>query len=138
MLTDERNKPNRALLGSDNALGLFLDAIVQLQTIGKELHKRYEDNCNGDISETDIDEEGNDTVAAILQKKADDVAANVGLYTYHQTDPRGWPLRVSFYGPIPDNDYSKAVALDCRLYEEYDGPMTEDDPGHWDSNQSGL
>jgi hypothetical protein len=126
MLTDERNKPNRALLGSDDHLGLFLDAIVQLQTIGKALHKRYEDNCNGDISETDIDEEGNDTVAAILQKKADDVAANVGLYTYHQTDPRGWPLRVSFYGPIPDNDYSKAVALDCRLEEDYDGPTTEE------------
>jgi hypothetical protein len=123
MLTDERGKTTTAM--ESYKLGLLLDAIDQLQKIGKTLHKRYEDNCNGDISETDIDEEGFDTVAAKLQKQADAIAANVGLYVYHQTDPRGWPLYVS-YSAIPDNDYNwAATGIDCHLNEDYDGPTTE-------------
>jgi hypothetical protein len=124
MLTDKRGKGlNNGM--TDNGLSNLLDAIDQLQKIGKTLHKRYEDNCNGDISETDIDEEGTDTVAAKLQKQADAIAANVGLYVYHQTDPRGWPLYVS-YSAIPDNDYNRAATgIDCHLNEDYDGPTTE-------------
>lgn len=133
MLTDERGKTTTAM--ETYKLGLLLDAIDQLQKIGKTLHRRYEDNCNGDISKTDIDEEGFDTVAAKLQKQADDIAANVGLYVYHQTDPRGWPLRVS-YSPIADSTYDRAAAIDCHLEDDYDGPTTDDDPGHWDSNQT--
>jgi len=135
MLTDKRGKGmNNGM--TDNGLGLLLDAINQLQKIGKTLHKRYEDGCNGDISETDINEDGNDVVVEKLQKEADAIAANVGLYVYHQTDCRGWPIYVS-YSAIPDNEYNtKAVAIGCRLNEDYDGPTTADDPGHWDSNQS--
>ena len=125
MLTDNRGKGmNNGM--TDNGLENLLDAVAQLQKIGKTLHKRYEDNCNGDISETDVDEEGNDLVADKLQKDADAIAANVGLYVYHQTDPRGWPLYVS-YSPINDNEYNtKAVAIDCHLEEDYDGPTTEE------------
>ena len=96
-------------------LELLLDAVEQLSKIGKILHERYENSCNDDTPEEDLDAEGGDLVAAQLQRKADAIAANVGLYVYHQADPRGWPLYVS-YAPISDTDYTtEAVAINCHL-----------------------
>lgn len=118
MLTDERGKTTNAM--ESYKLGLLLDAVAQIQKIGKALHKRYEDNCNGPIDAVDQDADGNDIVIDQLQKKADAIAANVGLYVYHQTDCRGWPIYVS-YQPIPDNDYNRAAtAIDCRSDEDKD------------------
>ena len=117
MLRDNRGQFYNGHKDTDNDLALFLDAVAQLQKIGKELHKRYEAVCNGEEGYPEIDTEN-------LQKKADAIAANVGLYVYHQTDPRGWPLRVS-YLPIADNAYDKAAAIDCHLEDDYDGPTTE-------------
>jgi hypothetical protein len=118
MLTDNRGKVPTM---ETYKLGMLLDTVAELVKIGKALHRRYEDNCNGDIPETDIDADSNDRVAMKLQKMADAIAANVGLYVYHQTDPRGWPLYISF-NPIPDNDYNRAaVGIDCRLDEEEEG-----------------
>jgi len=101
-------------------LGLLLDAVERLSKIGKTLHHRYEMACNGDINPRNLDADGGDIVAAKLQKQADEIGANVGLYVYHQTDPRGWPLYVSF-NPIPDNDYNRAgTAIDCHLSDDED------------------
>ena len=112
MLTDNRGK----VTGMESyKLELLLDAVAQLEKIGRVLHERYEDMCNGDTPAEDLDAEGNDLVAAQLQRKADAIAANVGLYIYHQTDPRGWPLYIS-YAPIADADYdTEAVAINCHL-----------------------
>jgi len=117
MLTDERGKVPAM---KEYKLGLLLDAVAQLQKIGRTLHTRYENNCNGPIDVDDQDAEGNDIVIDQLQKKADEIGANVGLYVYHQTDCRGWPIYVS-YSPIPDNDYNRAaIAIDCRSDEDKD------------------
>jgi hypothetical protein len=107
MLTDERGKVPTL---DDNSLALLVDAISALKTIGKVLHARYEAACNGDTSPDEMDDEGNDLVADVLQAQCDAVAANVGLYVYHQTDCHGAALYVSFF-PIPDNDYTHAVCL---------------------------
>lgn len=113
MLTDNRGKATEAM--ETYKLGLLLDAVERLAKIGKALHERYELACNGDIEPEFMDADGDDLVAAELQKKADEIGANVGLYVFHQTDPRGWPLYVS-YNPIPDNDYNRAAtAVDCHL-----------------------
>jgi hypothetical protein len=108
MLTDRRNITNHAM--TDNDLALLDDAMKQLRNIAARLRKRYEANCNGILPEDELDYNGNDMKADKLQLQADAIAHNVGLYTYHQTDPRGCSLYVSF-APIPDNAYDCAVAL---------------------------
>ena len=89
-------------------------AIRNLRKMGRTLHARYEDSCNGTTAPEDMNEEGDDLVAWKMQDDADKLAASVGLHVYHQTDPRGWPLYISF-DPIPEDDYNRAaIALDCR------------------------
>jgi hypothetical protein len=106
MLTDERNKTTHPM--NDNELSLLFDSFLLLQRASKRLHARYEWLCdNQPDTET---EDGADKVVARLQAWADRIAANVGLYVYHQTDCRGAALYVSFF-PIPDNDYTHAACI---------------------------
>jgi hypothetical protein len=123
MLTDNRGK----VAGMETyKLGSLLDTVEQLAKIGKALHHRYEMACNGEIDAEDMNEDGDDLIAAKLQKKADKIGANVGLYVYHQTDPRGWPLYVSF-NPIPGTDYYRAAAaINCHLSDDDDEESNEE------------
>ena len=106
MLTDERGKTITAM--EDYKLGLLADALERLTALSKRLHARYEWLCDNESD--NADEDGNDLTVQRMQDKADQIAANVGLYVYHQTDCRGAAIYVSFF-PIPDNNYTRAVCL---------------------------
>src|SRR5450830_151101 len=104
MLTDQRGKTNNAM--DDNTLALFIDAIEQLRKLAKKLRARYEWLCDNEPKTAT--EDGEDINVEQWQAQADKIAANVGLYVYHQTDCRGASIYVSF-SPIPDNNYTHAA-----------------------------
>jgi hypothetical protein len=108
MYTDERNKTQHAM--DNNDLALLADTLPRLASLGKRLRAKYEWLCDHESDPQDCDADGNDLQVLKMQEKADAIAANVGLYVYHQTDCRGAALYVSFF-PIPDNDYTHAVCL---------------------------
>ena len=77
-----------------------------LRRKSEELHKVYENNCNG-LYEQEYDyirearaKEG------VIHKKALDLC----LFDYFQTDPRGATLYLD-KDPIPDNNYTNACCI---------------------------
>lgn len=55
-----------------------------LRRKGNELHKLYEDNCNGVIDEAQSTEQENN-----LYDIVDEYVKELNLFVYYQTDPRG-------------------------------------------------
>jgi len=106
MLTDERGKTTNAM--DDNTLAMLADTLARLTVLSRKLRARYEWLC--DNEPLAASEDGTDIHVEQMQAEADKIAANVGLYVYHQTDCRGASLYVSFK-PIPDNDYTHAACL---------------------------
>jgi len=75
-----------------------------LRRKGAELHKLYENNCNGLI---DSDIEYNVTTGRIMTKIEDYIPT---LHVYYQTDPRGASLYIDRQ-PIPENNYTQAICI---------------------------
>ena len=42
--------------------------------------------------------------------RIDKICTRVGLFFYHQTDPRGWPLYVD-KEPLPDDNYNRGIGI---------------------------
>lgn len=75
------------------------NAIKELQTISKKLHKWDERYCNEDIGQK------HEKAIAKLMFKANELAKELNLKTFHQSDPRGTSL---YLVPIDwDAEYTK-------------------------------
>ena len=77
-----------------------------LRRKGQELHKIYEDNCNGVIQ---TDEEYYKQTEPI-EKEVNVYCKNLGLFVYFQTDPRSATIYVDTK-PIPDDNYNQAQCI---------------------------
>lgn len=79
-----------------------------LRRKGEELHKIYEDNCNG-VFQTD-DDYFRSTLSKEKEVKAYLKTINKNLHAYFQTDPRGATIYVDIK-PIPCNNYNQAQCI---------------------------
>lgn len=90
------------------------DKLARLVSIGKSLHRLYENQCNGFA-----DYQGNwDEKASIradkregrLTKEAHAIAEELGVHIYLQRDPRGATVYID-NKPISQSDYDRAICL---------------------------
>jgi hypothetical protein len=72
---------------------------------GLKLHKLYEDNCNGVVSEDQYYAK-----ALLLEKPINDKAKTLGLFVFFQTDPRGATVYLDKVA-IPENNYTNAQCI---------------------------
>lgn len=88
--------------------------LERLISIGRSLHRLYENQCNGFQ-----DYQGNwgekasiraDKREGRLTEEAHEIAKELNAYIYLQTDPRGATVYID-NKPIPDNNYTSAVCL---------------------------
>jgi hypothetical protein len=119
----------------DRGTMIGFDDAQALRRAEMTLHRWSEDECGGTpcafasvITERDDDDDGRpwrvvrlnwggvykyriaDRETGALRRVAE-VCDRLGLYYYHQGDPRGCALYVDT-APIPSNDYTRAIA--CR------------------------
>jgi len=90
------------------ALGITKNNYNWLRRKGEELHKVYEDNCNGYLEETEYS-----LKTAKLYIQIDKYLIKNGLqdlYSYYQTDPRGATIYID-NKPIPKNNYNQAYCI---------------------------
>lgn len=73
--------------------------------VGNELHRIYELNCNGEITE-----EAYEANTGVLYELADKKAQNLGLFIFYQTDPRGATIYLDTK-EIPENNYNSAHCI---------------------------
>lgn len=110
-LSTARALRDRGIL--DNMFDMPVE-LERLVSIGKSLHRIYENQCNGFV-----DYRGNwDEVASQKADKRENkltneaglIANNLGVYIYFQTDPRGATIYID-NEPIPENNYTRAICL---------------------------
>jgi hypothetical protein len=95
-----------------NSVSVSINVYKRLLPVASRLHKIAERQCNG-YTDTDWGrkQEARDVrKEASLLNKAISLALEVGLYIYHQTDPRG----VSLYlidNTMNDTNYSNGIAI---------------------------
>lgn len=73
---------------------------------GQELHKIFEQNCNGKIES----DERYEALTQPLYQMAIQKAHGLGLTIYFQTDPRGATIYLDKV-PIPENNYTQAYCI---------------------------
>lgn len=88
--------------------------------IGNKLHRIYEMSCNGYTGNESIyvnnkmineySEEMYERDTTPLYKKADNMAKELGLHIFYQTDPRGATIYLDTK-EIKDNSYNNAVVI---------------------------
>lgn len=76
-----------------------------LRRKGLDLHKIYEQNCNGVLSE-----ELYEKLTNKYYKEVETYVKSLGLYVYFQTDPRGATIYVDAE-EIPYNNYTRAHCI---------------------------
>lgn len=88
--------------------------LKRLVSIGKSLHRIYEQQCNGfQDYQSNWDEQASlkaDKRETRLVREAYKIANEMGAYIYFQTDPRGATLYIDSKS-ISANDYTNAVCL---------------------------
>lgn len=82
-------------------LGITVNQYNWFRRIGNDLHKWYEESCNGTVEDA-LYEQSTDT----LYEKADKKAKELGLHIFYQTDPRGATIYLS-HDKIEDNNYNR-------------------------------
>lgn len=100
-LSTARQLRNRGIL--DNMFDRP-DDLVELVKIGSRLHRYYEHICNG------YNYEKYERLSEKLENRAVELAEEMGIFIYIQTDPRGATIYIDSE-PIPDNNYTRAVCL---------------------------
>ena len=82
-------------------LGITKNDFNWFRRKGAELHKLYEDDCNGF---------GDDHEEESLERRIEDKASKFKLELFFQRDPRGATVYLDTE-PIPDNNYTRAVCV---------------------------
>jgi len=86
-------------------LGFSVNEYNWFRRKGNLLHKVYEDNCNGLLTEEEYEK-----TTEFLYHHTDLKAKDLGLYIYYQTDPRGATIYLD-KKPIPKNAYNRAYCI---------------------------
>jgi hypothetical protein len=108
LINNQTNKMKTKL----NNFSLSINVYKRLIPVASQLHRIAERKCNG-YADTDWgrkQEQRDIRKEANLLNKAISLADEVGLYAYHQTDPRG----VSLYlidNSMNDTNYNNGVAI---------------------------
>lgn len=102
----ERKRYNENREKACKRLGITKNQYNWLRRKGEELHKVYEDNCNGVIEENDYFAKTKAIEDEIINK----VVVKLGLFVYFQTDPRGATIYLDTK-EIPENNYNQAVCI---------------------------
>lgn len=84
-------------------LGITINEYNWFRRKGAELHKLYENQCNGVYDNSLPDE----TIATFEVRER---AKKLGMYIYLQTDPRGATVYLDKVA-IPDNNYTQACCI---------------------------
>lgn len=87
-------------------LGITENQYNWLRRKGAELHKIYEDNCNGVIQ---TDEEYY-SLTEPIEKQIKEYIKPLGLHVFFQIDPRGATIYCD-KEPIPENNYNRAHCI---------------------------
>lgn len=101
----ERGRYNEDRARKCKALGITKNQYNWLRRKGEELHKIYEDNCNGEINEKDYDRKTSE-----LEHMIYGYIGKLGLFIYLQTDPRGATIYLD-RNKIPENNYTQAICI---------------------------
>lgn len=83
-----------------SVLGLTKVEYNWFRQVGDQLHKIYEDNCNGLYSEEEYEKATN-----VIYEMCDAMVDGLKLFVYYQTDPRGATIYLS-KEEIPEDQYS--------------------------------
>lgn len=102
----ERERYNEDRKRKCEALGITKNQYNAFRRIGENLHEIYEDNCNGGIPT----EEAYFDLVKPHEEKAQEMANELGLHVYFQTDPRGATIYLD-KKPIPENNYTNACCI---------------------------
>ena len=90
-------------------LGITKNNYNWLRRKGEELHKVYEDDCNG-VLELNYDNGEYDDYMKPFYRTIDAYVKELGLQVYYQTDPRGATIYLD-NKPISDNAYTNASCI---------------------------
>ena len=103
----EREHYNKDREITCNRLGITENQYNWLRRKGQELHKIYEDNCNGIIQDDDT----YFTLTGVIENQIKEYLGHIGIFhVYFQTDPRGATIYVD-KKPIPENNYNQAHCI---------------------------
>lgn len=83
---------------------------MQLLKLAKQLSTIDIHNCNGTKFSGDLGDVEHEKACNKIYSKLDDICKDVGLFYYHQADPRGASLYVDNQ-PIPREAYTNALAI---------------------------
>ena len=86
-------------------LGITKNQFNWLRRKGNELHRLYEDQCNGTINEAIATEKENN-----IYNLVDAYVKKLNLFIYYQTDPRGATIYLDTQ-VIPRNNYTQAQVI---------------------------
>lgn len=86
-------------------LGITNNQYNWFRRIGTELHKLYEQNCNGELTEGQYE-----AYTDVFYDKANQKAKELGLHIFYQTDPRGATIYLDRV-EIPENNYTRAFCI---------------------------
>jgi hypothetical protein len=101
----ERERYNEDRERACKRLNITKNQYNWLRRKGEELHKVYEDNCNGLLTDTQYETKA-ETLEEIIFMKATDSK----LFIYFQSDPRGATIYLDTK-KIPANNYTQAVCI---------------------------
>ena len=101
----ERERYNEDRERACKRLGITKNQYNWLRRKGEALHKVYEDNCNGTLTEQEYADRSSELEGIILEK-----GTELGLFNYFQTDPRGATIYLDTKA-IPENNYTQAVCV---------------------------
>jgi len=87
------------------SLGITVNQYNWLRRKGEALHKIYEQNCNGELTESDYEKTSNH-----FEREARVYAESLGLKIFFQSDPRGATIYLDTK-EIPYNNYNKAHCI---------------------------
>jgi hypothetical protein len=110
----ERERYNEDRERACQRLGITKNQYNWLRRKGEELHKVYEDSCNGEIAEDAYDlrtgDLEKDVYNYLLKQKLYRTGHKQVIYAYFQTDPRGATIYLDTK-EIPENNYTQAVCI---------------------------
>lgn len=89
--TKQREQYNHNRKITCDRLGITKNTYNYFRRLGEQLHKIYEDSCNGVI---DTEEEYEIATSPICAQ-IDSMARDLDLYVFYQTDPRGATIYLS-------------------------------------------
>lgn len=102
----ERERYNENRERACKRLGITKNQYNWFRREGKKLHKIYEDNCNGLLTEKQYENNVEDLELNISHK----ASKKLNLFIYFQTDPRGATIYLD-KKIILENSYNEAVCI---------------------------